>query len=299
MNNPSKSLIYATLLATIFIWGFAWPISKIGLEYMSPLWYTEYRQIIGFLVMLVVYGLAKQIKKPKKADIPIILSVGLLQMALFLILINYGLHYVGAGRAAILVYTTPLWATPFATYLFGENMNKFKIAGLILGMLGVLILFNPLQFDWHNHAILLGNALLILSAWCWAGVIIHTRFGKWQSPPQQLVFWQMLVSIFPILLFALILEPHAHNTWNTPLVLTLLYNGVFASAIGYWCSLIVSRHLPVTVSTLGYLGVPIVGLLSSAIILHETVTISLIIALSTLLGGLVLVTLSNKYAKQS
>src|SRR3546814_3100576 len=66
---------------------------------------------------------------------------------------------VGAGRSAVLAYTTPLWVTPAAIVLLGERPTAFKLLGLALGFAGVAVLFNPLGFDWADPQVLLGNGM--------------------------------------------------------------------------------------------------------------------------------------------
>ncbi len=90
--------------------------------------------------------------------------VSVLQMVLFTMCVTLGLRYVDAGRSAILAYTTPLWVLPLATLFLGERLSVLKIIGFFLGLLGVLLLFNPVTFNWHNHLAVIGSGYLILAA---------------------------------------------------------------------------------------------------------------------------------------
>lgn len=299
MQNHPDFKVYLKLFTLVIVWGLAWPISKVGLADMTPMWYSAGRFMIGITAVLMYLMFTKQLQLPKREDLPLILSIGLFQMSVFLMLLNYGLYYVGAGRAATLVYSTPLWVTPIAILFFGETLNRFKLAGLILGLLGVMTLFNPWGFDWHDTRIVIGNLMLATASLVWAGVMLHTRFGKWHSKPIALVPWQLLLATIVTTMTALLLEPHPHISWNGVLISTLLYNGLFATAFGYLASITVTKSLPVVTSSLCFLGVPVVGLLSSMIFLEEKLTLSLGLALALIIGGLILVTLSNFPKKPS
>ena len=54
------------------------------------------------------------IELPARADLPIVFSIGLVQVAAVMALVQLGLANVPAGRSAILSYTTPLWVVPGA-----------------------------------------------------------------------------------------------------------------------------------------------------------------------------------------
>jgi len=294
MRANHLTRVYGVLLLLVLSWGLAWPISKIGLAYMEPIWYSASRFLIGIVAVLIFSAASKQITLPKREDLPFIISIGVLQMGVFLMLLNYGLYYVGAGRAAILVYSTPLWVAPIAIAVFGESLNRFKIGGLILGVGGIILLFNPWGFNWHNVHIVMGNVMLATAALVWAVAMIHTRYGKWHSKPIVLVPWQMLLAAILTFTAAFILEPHPQTQWNTVLIATILYNGLAATAFGYWASIYVCKSLPVITTSLWFLAVPVVGLVTSVMFLHEKLTWSLGCALALIMGGLALVTLGNK-----
>lgn len=277
---------YSLLASVIVIWSLAWPTSKIGLMDMPPLWFTEFRLLSGFLTVFLILLFQKKIKIPKVRDLPLILSIGLLQMACFLLLINGGLLFVGAGRSAILVYSTPFLVTPIAILFFGERLTTYKLLGLLLGFLGVITLFNPWGFDWHNQQIIMGNLLLLLAAACWAIAMIHTRYGTWHSSSLQLVPWQLLLALISVLIVCFIINPHPKINFTPRLLVMGLYNGVLATGFAYAAIIYVSQRLPVITTSLLLLGVPVLGLLFSAWMLGERLTFDIILALILILVGL-------------
>lgn len=295
MNNIQSSTraVYLLLLTNVVVWALAWPISKIGLVFMGPLWYSAWRFIIGTSTAFIILGAAGAIKLPKREDLPLILGIGLLQMTAFLILINTGLSYVGAGRSAILAYSTPLWVTPLAAIFFHEKVTFVKLMGVLLGLSGIVILFSPSSLDWNNGNVVFGNILLVLSALVWSVSILQSRFSQWHSDPLKLIPWQLLIATILTTGTALIFEPISSIEWNTTLWATLFYNGLLATAFGYWASITVFRNLPAVTSSLCYLGVPVLGLIFSALILGEAIIFSVIIAMLLIVGGLVCVAISK------
>ncbi len=108
----------------VLIWGCNWPINKVILTYISPLWFACIRMAVGAVSLFLLQAFRSDgIRLPARSDLPIVLSVGLVQMAAMLALMNLGLANVAAGRSAILCYTTPLWVVPGAILILGERLR--------------------------------------------------------------------------------------------------------------------------------------------------------------------------------
>ena len=227
---------------------------------------------------------------PTRADWPMVMSVGLLQMAIPTALMHFSLSFVDAGRASLLAFTHPIWVAPLAILFLSEKLNKATVAGLCVGMAGLGVLFNPFGFDWRNTDVLLGNGLLILSAISWAVGIVHVRAHNWNASPLSLSPWQMLVSGSLLLALSLAREDISSTIWDINLVYVLSFVGIAATGFAYWGAVTVSRQLPAMVSSLGFLGVPVVGIGSSAIILMEPFTLTLAMGTGLILLGLAIMT---------
>ncbi len=176
---PTQSTrLFLIILATIIAFGLSWPIMKLALQDMPRIWLGVIRLGVATVILFIILIFSRKKFWLTRQDMPLFLSVGLLQMGLFVLLIGLGLQNVEAGRSAILVYTTPLWVTPIAIFVFKESMHKLTALGLMIGLIGVCCLFNPFTFDWHDKTALHGNALLLLAAFAWACVILRLRFKK-------------------------------------------------------------------------------------------------------------------------
>jgi len=281
-------------LATLLGWGFSWPIMKLALHDIPPIWLAVSRVSIGTFTLFIILIISGKKFWLTRKDIPLLLSVGLLQMGLFMLLVTVGLQYVEAGRSAILVYTTPLWVTPIAVFIFKEPLHKLTLLGLVIGLLGVFCLFNPLTFNWHDKAALTGNILLLLAAFVWACVILHVRFGTQHRSALELAPWQLLLATIFLVIMGCLLEPAPHINWSWPLIMKISYIGFVATAFAFWGAIEISRRLPAITTSLIFLGVPIIGLISSAIILGEKITTNTVMAVILILSGLVCVVFARR-----
>jgi len=279
-----RAVVLLALL--VVIWGANWPIMKIGLGHIQPLWFAAIRLGLGFLTMVIVLLPLGRLRLPPRGDWPVVVSLGLLNMGLFMVLVNLALMVVPAGRSAILAYTTPLWVAPGAALFLGERMSPGRWMGVLLGLGGVVVLFNPLGFDWSDDRAVTGNGLLLLSAVLWAAAIVHVRGHRWQASPLELAPWQLLVALVPVTGLAVLLEGAPRSDGSAELIWAMLYNGTLATAFAFWASVTVNRLLPALTVSLSFLCVPAGGLVFSAMMLGEGLSATNVAGLALIVAGI-------------
>lgn len=280
---------YLLLSAVILVWGVNWPVMKTGLHYMTPLWFGVARLSLGALCLLVIAVLRRRLYWPRLGDLPILLSLGVLQMGGYLALINLGLQHVEAGRSAILAYTTPLWVTPAAVLLLGERLTWRKSLGLAVALAGVVAMVGPWGLDWSDARTLWANGALLLAAVFWAIGIVHVRLHHWRGSVMDLVPWQMILGMLVLLPFALTIEADATVRWTGSLILILAFNVLFPTIFSFCGWVTLNRRLPTVTLSLAALATPGVGLISSVIALGEPFTAANLVGLGLISFGLLLV----------
>ncbi len=278
----------ALLAFAILLFGTAWPAMKIGLAGATPIRFAAARAILGAGASFLLLAGIGQLRRPSRADLPIILSVGLFQMTFFFALSNLGLRYLPAGRSAVLAYTTALWLVPLAL-LVGEAVPRQRWLGVAAGLLGIVVLADPLAQDWQAGGILLGHALLLLASLSWALAIFHARRHAWHLTPLQALPWQMLLAALLLTPTAALFEPDGHIEMGGSVLAALLYLGIGAGPAASWAATSVARALPILVSSPGFLGVPALGLVISTVWMGEQITPALLAGTILIGFGLVLV----------
>ena len=294
----SRRTAAAFLVLVVILWGANWPIMKVGLQSISPLSFTAFRIVLALAVMTALAAVLGQLRLPDRRDLPIILSTGLLAMGGLMGLVNVALQFVDAGRAAVLIYTAPLWVTPLAAIVLHERLTRVRAAGLVVGIAGVAVLFNPLGFDWDDPDVVLGNALLLIAAIGWAVQIVHVRAHTWRGTPFQLFPWQLGLAAVVVLPVAFILEFGQPIDWTWPLPAIVLYTGLVATAFCYWAVITVNRALPAMTTALLMLAVPVAGVLFSSLAFGEPLDATTIAGLALIVTGLAAVALGERAAAQ-
>ena len=275
--------------ATVVLFGLTWPAIKIGLSASTPVWLAAARATLSALAAFVMLAALRRLAWPGRADWPIVLSVGAFQLTLFFAFANLGVQSVPPGRSGVLAYTAMLWMVPLSL-MVGEPVGWRGVAGALLGLLGIVVLIDPLRFDWSDRAVVEGHAWLLLAGFSWALAVLHARRHRWRMQPLDVLPWQMLVATILLWILALVFEPRGHLDFSRPnLWIALFYIGVFAGPTGTWAAVSVARALPPVTGSLGMLGTPLLGIATSVVLLGESVTWPLVLGTMLVIAGIAIV----------
>lgn len=281
------------LLAMVLFWGLSWPAMKLAVGMVPPLWLATFRFTGGAASLFILVALRGAIRLPPRADWPIVASIGGLQMMAFTALGLTAMQYTDAGRAAVLGYTTPLWGVLAAWLLAGQRPTAWQGFALAVGMSGVALICSPMEMDWSRPGVVKGNLFLLVAAICWSLVILHVRRHRFVARPIELAPWQMLFATIPLGVAALALEGvPAQVTWTPGLAGLLAYIGPVATSACFVISTEHGRRISTFAMSNITMGVPIVGVVSSAVLLHERVTPPLAVGLALIVAGAALAALA-------
>jgi drug/metabolite transporter (DMT)-like permease len=223
----------------------------------------------GLLTMVALLGVQGRLVRPPREDYPIIASVSLLQIAAGVLVMNFALQAVPAGRSSVLVYAMPLWVAVLLWLVFRITPRRNEGIGLVVGLTGIVVLVNPTVINWGIPLEVAGTLALVVHGVLWAAVTIHIRRHTWRSSPLLLQPWMLLIATVPIVAAALLFEQGREVTWGLPVILALLYSGPLATAFANWASMSITRSLGPLASAMGFLATPVVGLVAGALILQE------------------------------
>jgi len=291
LSRRSALLLFAVI---VIAWGLTWPVTKILVQSVSPLWITAIRSAIATVALAVLLFARGEMIVPRRGDWPVIVVNSIFHMVAFSALVAFGLQFAAVGRSIVLGYTTPLWVMPAASLLLGERMTPARSLGMAIGLAGLAVMFNPFAFNWTDANALAGSGCILLAALCWAVSIVYVRAHRWISTPFQLGFWQTLLATLVVSVLALLKDGVPHLEWNAQLVGLFLFSGIIGTALAYWAMATVNRSLPAVVTSLGLLATPVVGVASSAIILGEVITPDLVVAMLLILGGIAIGTIPRR-----
>ena len=281
---PAHSLL---LLAGLSLfWGVNWPIMKIVLAEI-PVW--TFRTLclvgggLGLLGLVRANGVSLTIQKKELGPLLMVSGMNVTGWHLFS---AYGVYYMQAGRASIIAYTMPVWATIFGGMLLKEPIGFRQILGLLSGMAGLAVLIGPAVVSFKTAPV--GAIFMLGAAVSWAAGTVFVKYFPWTMPTSLLTAWQLVMGSIPVFIGALIMDPVTSVLQLSPKgIIAMLYMILFPMIFCYWAWFRVVSILPATLAAVCTLSIPIIGTFSSAILLGEAITLPELIAL-----GLVLLALS-------
>jgi drug/metabolite transporter (DMT)-like permease len=291
-SRPSRTTAFLALAAAVSSWGVGWPVNRAILYHLPPLSTVAIRSAIATAALFAIAAGQRRVSVPSRQDLPVLLSISMLHMTAYAVLVSVGLLFVPVGRSIVLAYTMPLWITPGAALFLGERLTSRRAIGVMLGLGGIAVMFNPLAFDWHNQTALIGNGILLLAAFLWAASILHIRAHRWRAAPFDLIPWEMALATLVLSVLALAIDGWPTTEWTPNLVWLLLYSALPGTALAFWAAAVASQNLPAVTTSLGLLAAPVIGITASAITLGEAPTVSLVIAVVMIIGGIALGTIS-------
>jgi drug/metabolite transporter (DMT)-like permease len=288
---PQFGLVLLVFLS--IFWGSNWPMMKIGLREI-PVW--TFRTLCLFLGGFGVLFMAKAsgliLTIPRSELWPLIL-VSLLNITGWHLCSAYGLLYMDAGRAVIIGYTMPVWASILSSFVLGERLTLARLIGLFLGIVGLLVLIGP-ELKAVGSAPL-GAIFMLGAAVTWAGGTVFLKYFRWTMPITVLTGWQLILGGIPVIIGAFILEPMTvllQVSWRAALATgyVILIGNIFC----FWAWVKVVNLFPASVASIGTLAIPVIGVLSSAVVLGEPVGFGEIAALILVVMALSIVMIRPK-----
>ncbi|TNF86163.1 MAG: DMT family transporter, partial [Gammaproteobacteria bacterium] len=289
MSPSSISLNAVLLLASLSLfWGLNWPGMKIILSEMAVWWFRAMCLVVGGLILMTLSALSGNRCRLRPGELKPVLLCGSFAIFGWMVFSAYGVSLMPAGRASIIAFTMPLWATLIAAYVLGEAVSVNKIFGLLLGLSGLAVLIGPDLLILQRAPV--GAFFMLLAAISWAiGTVLLKRI-VWQLPTLSNIAWQLLLSAVPVTLIALLAEPLPDmTTLSWPAIVALLYLFLFPMSFCQWAYFKTVSLLPASIAAIGTLMVPVIGVYSSHLILDEKVGLNDLLALLLVLSALVLV----------
>ena len=289
---------FAPIALLTLIWGCNWPVLKLGVTEIAPL---TFRSLTLPFAALGMFAIARwsgdSIAVPREWWVRVAV-LAFFNIAGWNAFVLFGVQQLPAGRSSIIAYTMPIWATLISFAVLHEPLSRRKIVGLLFGMAGMAVLLGD---DVRKlSAAPIGAFLILIAAVLWACGTVLLR--KWQPPIAQntLSGWMMLLGWLPLAIAAPWFDPnppsyllHISGTaW-----FAVFYNILLAGTIAHWAWFTLARTLPVAVSSLSSLPVPVVGVLSGMLFLGERPGATEFIALALVLASLFSVLLQPSQRK--
>ncbi len=291
-SAEARNAFHRLLLALVIVsWAISWPIIKIGVATVPPIWFACLRYVIAAPCLFAFLALRGELALPPRSDWPLVMVSGALQMATYSAFMSIALTVLPPGRASVLAYSTPIWVVPLAAWWLHEHISRAALLGVVLGLLGVFTIAAPSLAKGQDQ--ILAYAMLMGGSAAWAITILFVRSHRFTATALALAPWQVLVAAALLLPLALLNEGVPPPIGVSGAV-SLAYVGPVATAFGYWAVVEAGRHFRASTMSMALLATPTLGILISALTLGETIDGSLMAGVILTGTGIWLATIASR-----
>jgi drug/metabolite transporter (DMT)-like permease len=288
--NPRLAVVVWLCLCAI--WGSTWLAIKMGLRDLPPLTFAGIRFAIAAVLLFAIIEI-RGIRLPRRrAEWNLLAYTGLLSITINYALVFSGEQYISSGMAAVLSATVPLFGLPLAhRYLAREPLTGRKMVGVVLGFVGVAIVFSG-QLGIGGSRALWASFGIIIAALSTAHASVLVKAKGTHIDPAVMAGVQMAGGCIPLLLCGIALEgnPFAYH-WTPLAVAAMLYLAILGSVIAFLLYYWLIRHTDVTGVLLIPLVTPLVAVFFGVVFAGEIVGWHSALGGAAILGGVALAVL--------
>lgn len=276
----------AGMLLLAVIWGLSIPVTKLGLQSMSPMLLTTLRFLVA-VPLLMVYAVGRH-PLPRRA-LPRVAGLGVLGIGIGQAAQAFGVDGTSASVGTVISATIPVFIVYFAAMRLKQRVSALQKLGVAAAFIGIALVAagrdaaaSPSASNGAGAAWLLLSAAAIAFYYVWS-VELAEEFGT--TP---VAAWSTLFG------FLAILPLGAHEVWRAPVTVTwtaiasVAYLGVLVTVAGLFLWLRLLRTMPARIAAAVQYLQPLVGVAAAAAMFGDHLGSWFIVRALLVLGGLAL-----------
>lgn len=295
--KSERLLIWLGFALISTVWGTTWLAIRIGLESIPPFYAAAIRCLLAAVVLYALLRFTGGRIPATRLAWRVYLALGVLTIAIPFALIYWGQQYIPTGLSSILFGAFPFWVAVLSHLMLpGERLNGFKIAAVILGFAGVVVIFSADVYISDANAIL-GMMAVMVSTLLQAVALIYVKKYGQDVSPTAMNFVGMAMGGALLLLLSVALESGKPATWSVSGITSLLYLSLVGSVLTfvtyYW---LLKRIEAVYLSLSSFIN-PLVAVAVGAAVLGERLPPSVFTGAALVLLGMLIANGKALYVK--
>lgn len=278
-----RAVGFLCLLVTSIGWGMNWPAMKLLLREWPPLFARGIAGVAAAIIIALIARVSGQslaVTRGQFGRLAVSASVNVFAWMGFTTL---ALRWLSAGQGALLVYTMPVWATLLAWPFLGKRPSMRSIAGLVLCIAGVSMLFGGQGMSLGPEkmpGILFALSAAVLFA---LGTIVLKPIVL---PPLTSVAWQLAIGCLPMIVLGLLFEKPDFSALTPVGGAVMVYMTIVPMGVCYITWFAALRRLPPAIASIATLLTPVIGVTAAAFVLGEPLGVKQFAAMGLTLAGI-------------
>lgn len=292
--TASDRPVYLTLAAVTMIWGGTFVAGRFLTGSLSPLFAASLRFLLASVALLGFLWIARiPLARPTPGQWLQLTLLGLFGIFFYNLCFFYGLRYINASRASLIVALNPAVIGLASWLLFKERLGRAKVAGIAICITGagLVIISRDPRLLAVTPDTWIGDLLIFGCVLSWGVYSLFSRGLNQSIGPLQTVTFSVLIGSAMLWALAMLrgeVSGAALISLGTPQWLSLIYLGVFGSAlayIGYYDGI---RKIGATRSGVFIALNPLTAVVLGALLLGEQLTLSMCLGSVLVLVGIYL-----------
>ncbi|MBV7548261.1 EamA family transporter [Pseudomonas sp. PDM26] len=294
LSKPSDLPVYLKLAAVTMVWGGTFVAGRYLAGGLSPLLAASLRFLLASMALLLFIRMARTpLVRPSPRQWLQLSLLGFFGIFFYNLCFFYGLHYINASRASLIVALNPAVIGLASWLLFKERLTRAKVVGIAICMAGacmVIVSRDPQLLAGRADA-WLGDLLIFGCVLGWGVYSLFSRELDHSLGPVQTVTWSILLGTVMLWITCIVrgeVSIEAVASLGAQQWLSLLYLGVLGSALAYIAYYDGIRKIGATRSGVFIALNPLTAVLLGALLLDEPLTLAMCLGGGLILAGIFL-----------
>jgi drug/metabolite transporter (DMT)-like permease len=283
---------FARLVAVPAIWGGTFVAGKIVVATLTPLMGSFARYLVACVALLIAaFVLEGGLPRLSRAQWAGTFVLGCLGVFAYNLFFMGALARLPASRAALIIALNPAITIAISALVLKERLSARRWLGVVVALLGVAIVVSrgdPAGFV--SGDVGMGELMMLAAVASWA---LYTILGRRVLGGLSPLAATNYAALWGTLLLGLVAAPHFDTLhplqFDWPMVVSLLYLGVFGTALAFVWYYMSVKKLGASVTSIFNNLVPVFGVAISVFVLGEPLLVSMLVGGAVTIVGVLMV----------
>ncbi len=267
------------------IWGSTWLAIKVGLDSVPPFYAVALRFTIASVVLWILVRVRKERINYSKNALLLYVSLAFLSFSFPYALVYWGEQYIASGLASVLFAAYP-FVVAVASHLMlpSERLTFYKLAGIGLGFVGVLVIFwSDLGLGSASAA---GMAAILVSTLLQGISLVIVKRMHQDISATVMTFGGMTIGTVIMYILAFLFDHASAIHLDEKGIVSILYLGTFGSVVTFVVYYWLLKHVEAVYLSLVTFVTPVLAVVLGAVLLGESFSWRVVLGSAFILAGI-------------
>jgi drug/metabolite transporter (DMT)-like permease len=278
--------IWLAFIIISTVWGTTWFAIRIGLQTVPPFLSAGIRCCLAAVVLFSILRIRGGVIPTSHVAWKVYASLGILTIGIPFALIYWGQQYIATGLSSILFGVFPIWVALLSHFLLKhEPLNVYKVASIVLGFVGVVVIFSSDILLADTRGVYGMLAVLVSTFLQAVALIVIKKHGEPVSP-MAMNFVGMAMGGAMLLVLSLLVESGLPVVWTWSGVVSLAYLTLVGSVVTFMAYYWLLKRMDAVYLSLSTFINPLVAVLIGSMALGERLSSTAVVGAAFVLVGM-------------